>query len=324
MITKNTNILDYLSYLKEMRGTVVKEPYNEVDEYGASKIINDFMTKIYESPNEDYDDYVLLFSECIGILYRPDGGDRNVYGLTINDKIYIYKEVNSDNFLQIKYTLAHEITHMIHQILSRNDAPYDKLNTLGKLRRNLLDKGNFTDSTYFNHILYLIDTNEVFARNQNAYYYAFKEKTEHPNSSDHEIVNIVFRRMGMTEMHLSFAKKDLKNNEDAFNCIISLLVGQFFELGKSGIQSFFDKSVFQLDVVKKMRNEMRDIVYNNPSIENMTERTKEMMEKYNTELNENKSEIVDSFLKHFDDWFYKAKDRLRRSIYLGIEDATIE
>ena len=115
--------------------------------------------------------------------------------------------------------------------------------------------------------------------------------------------------------------KDLKNDESAYNYVISFLIGNFFELGKSGYQQYFDKSIFQIPFIKEMRKEMKDIVYNEFSIKNMSYNTLNLVKKYKSELDKYKPEIVDSFIKHMEYWFREAQKHIGKAIQLGIDDA---
>ena len=215
---------------------------------------------------------------------------------------------------------------MIHQILSKNNRPYEELNKTEKLRYTLLEISSenferYINSQHLSILLYLIDRNEVLARNQNAYITEFKYKKDNINDSNQDILKNVLNEIHMSNDDYKLAVKDLKNDESAYNYVISFLIGNFFELGKSGYQQYFDKSIFQIPFIKEMRKEMKDIVYNEFSIKNMSYNTLNLVKKYKSELDKYKPEIVDSFIKHMEYWFREAQKHIGKAIQLGIDDA---
>lgn len=318
------SIPDFKSFITEKSGVIERETYSEYDEYDISRIINDFMYHIQRNPNEDFEVVELMFDKPIKIIYKPtDNPSSN--GVTEKRVIYIYKHVNKQNYMDVKYTLVHELVHMVHQILSKNERPYEDLDIVGKLRYLLVrvsseNMSNYKNAKHLTLLLYLIDRNEVLSRNQNAYINAFKQKIKYPELSNQTIVNNVLDDVKMSSDFFTLAIKDLKNDKDIFNCIVGFLVGNFNELGKSGFQQYFDKSIFQIPVVKTMRSEIKQLIDNTYDFDKLCYQTIEIVKKHKNELDEHRDEIIQSFVKHMKYWFNQAQKRIGKAIQLGIDD----
>lgn len=321
----NHTIPSFDDFITEKTGIIERNIYSEIDVSDLSKIINRFMRNISHRPDDEFISYETLFDRLITISYKPSTNPQT-NGATGKDKIFIYKKVNDENYLDVKYTLAHEMVHLMHQILSNNERPYEDLDDVGKLRYNLLKISSeniqsYADPQYLMLMLYMVDTNEVHSRNQNTYIEAFKYKKKHPVAPNQQIATEVLKKVRMTTDYLNVSIKELKSNPESFSCVISFLIGNFNELGKSGFQQFFDKSIFQLPVVKKLRKEIKEVLYNEYSVENMSKQTIGVVRKYMSELNPHKDKIIDSFIEHLRYWFGEAQKRIGKSIQLGIDDA---
>ena len=328
MITNFNKIPDFDTYITEKSGVIERNIYNETNVEEISKIIGGFMSHIMIYPDDNYETHKMMFNELVSLKYIPTPNCES-NGVTHKRSIIIYRQVNRDNYLDVKYTLAHEIVHMMHQILSKNSRPYEDLDNIGKLRHSLLEITSENIQDYKNSpilmlMIYMIDENEVYSRNQNAYIKAFEYKSKNDFTlSNQEIVSDVFNDIHMTNDYFNAAVEELKNNEETFSLVISFLIGNFFELGKSGFQQYFDKKVFNIPVVKKMKNEIRKSIHNKNDIKYMCRDVLDIIKKYKYELDEYKSEIEESFIEHMRYWFDNARKRLGKSISLGIEDATI-
>lgn len=322
----NNKIPDFETFIYEKLGVVEREMYDELDVNDISMIINNFMKYIKKHPNEDYEYIISLYNKTITIKYKPNDDKPNINGLTGKRNICIYKRISKNNYLDVKYTLAHEMVHLIHQLLSNNNRPFEELNTIEQLRYSLLEISsdnfeNYKDSKSLSLLLYLIDRNEVLARNQNAYITAFKYKRNNPDYTNQQIISEVLDDIHMSYNYFKLAVKNLQTDNLSYNYVISFLIGNFYELGKSGYQQYFDKSIFQIPVVKTLRKEIKDIVYNEFNIDDMTYNTIRLVRKYKSELDEYKSEIINSFIKHMEYWFKEAQKRIGKAIQLGIDDA---
>lgn len=314
-------ILGFDDFVNEKMGVIERMTYEECDVKETSKIINDFMSNIIKSPDEVYEKLYLMFDKPVSIIYEPQVNP-DVNGATGNKTIHIYRQVNSDNYLDVKYTLAHELVHMIHQILSNNERPYEDLGVNEKIRYKLIkNSGNSRKCKYLNLLLYLIDKNEVYSRNQNAYITAYKYKTKHPDSSNQDVLNYTLDEVKMSKDTLTFAMNELKHDEDVFTYVVAFMMGNFFEFGKGGFQRYFDRSVFGIPVVKKMRQEIKNITHNCFNLDKTCLEIIEVVKKYNDGLNNHRDEIINSFVEHIDYWFDNARKRLGKSIQLGIDDA---
>lgn len=319
---KLNNILDFDLFVSEKMGVLEREIYQEYDEFQVSEIINDFMYNIRKRPNDKYETIKVLFGTPVRIVYKPSVNP-DINAASGNKIIYIYKRVSQDNYIDIKYTFTHELVHIIHQILSHNERPYDELSDIEKIRYKLIKNTDIHEnSRYLNLMTYLIDRNEVYSRNQNAYILSFKYKKEHPNSSNQEIIKSVLNEIRMSKQFFSLAIKELEEDEDVFIYVIGFLLGNFFEFGKGGFQQYFDKSIFQIPVVKKMRNEIKQMVYNKFNLDGVCRDIKKLIKSHEQELEDNRDKIISSFVEHMEYWFNNAQKRLGKAIQLGIDDAT--
>lgn len=319
-------IPNFSNYIGEKMGVIERELYDEKDVKETSYIINKFMKHISVYADDDYELIERMFNEYIHIIYKPNCESEGINGITKNGIIYIYKRINKSNYLDVKYTLTHEIVHVMQQILSRNEKPYEDLSTIELLRKSLIEITTeniekYKKSKSLSILLYLIDINEVYSRNQNAYITAFNCKYNNAGKPNQEIINYTFRKIGMSNHALSLAINELKTDNDAFFYVISFLIGNFFELGKSGFQRYFDKRIFQLSIIVEMRKELKDIIYNTFDIDELSRETIKMVKKYKKELINNKDVIIDSFIEHMSYWFIYAQKRLGKAIQLGIDDA---
>ena len=325
MLSPDCKVLSFEEYITEKSGIIERNLYTEIDSTELSKIINGFMRHIIMKPKEEHVTHENIFNKLVTIKYKPSIKPKN-NGATGKNIIYIYKEVNDSNYLDVKYTLAHEMVHLIHQILSKNNIPYEDLDELGKLRYDLIkitseNIESYKNSKNLTELLYLIDTNEVFSRNQNAYIEAFKYKKENPEISNQEILNIILDEIRMSSEYLDSAIKELKIDKSAFSIVVSFLIGNFNELGKSGYQQFFDKSIYQIPTVKKMRKDIKKSIHNIFYIDEMRQNTLNVINEYMDDLYQYKEEILNSFIEHMKFWFREAQKRIGKAIQLGIDDA---
>lgn len=314
-------ILGFDEFVNEKMGVIERMTYEEYDVKETSKIINDFMSNIIKRRDEVYKKHYLMFDRSVTIIYEPHlNPDDN--GYTDNGTIYIYKQVDEDNYLDVKYTLAHELVHMIHQILSDNERPYDELSNVEKIRYKLIrNSGKSEKCKYLNLLLYLIDRNEVFSRNQNAYITAYKYKTKHPDSTNQEVLSYTLDRIKMSKNNFDSAMDELECDEDVFTYVIAFMIGNFFEFGKGGYQRYFDRSVFKIPVVKRIRHEIKEITHNCFYLDRTCLDIIELVKRNITELDSHRDEIVGSFVGHVKYWFDNARKRLGKAIQLGIDDA---
>lgn len=319
-------ICNFDSFIAEKMGVVEREMYQEVDTYGISGIINRFMEHVHKFPNDDYDAYEPFFGALISIKYRPNSGMTGINGKTGNRMIFIYRRYVNERTREFKYTLVHELVHMMHQILSENERPYEDLDIIGKLRYILIktsveNLGECKDTTYLGYLLYMVDVNEVYSMGQTAYLKAFDCRLLHPEMGDSEIMVMTLNSLKMSGAYLGISIRELRNTKHAFGNIVYFLVGSFNELGKCGKQSYFDKTVFEMDAIKKMRTEIKTIIHNESSLKKMMKNMVDMVSLYKDELLEHRDEILDSFIRHLKYWFANAQKRLCKSIQLGIDDA---
>ncbi|MCM1218244.1 MAG: hypothetical protein NC548_27475 [Lachnospiraceae bacterium] len=300
-----------------------REMYNEVDEYGVSHIINDFMDIISKNPDKEYEIPYSYFNEAIIIKYKPTHNTL-VNGETRRRYIYIYTHYTPKQHLNIKYTLAHELVHMTHQILSNNERPFEDLDDIGKIR-HILIKQNINNINsklnYISYIMYMEDKNETLAKNQNAYIWSFRYKQENPTCSSGDVVGHVLSKLKVDDAHFKLSLHELKYS-DSFDFILILLVGHFHEFGKTGIIRYFDKHIYYIPFIKKMRNELQQIMSSNEFTDRKLNGVKELIYKYKDDFYNHKDEILKSFIHNFKDNFNDMKKRIGKSIQLGLDDAS--
>lgn len=320
-INNLSRILGFDEFVNEKMGVIKRMVYDECDVKETSKIINDFMSHIETYPDDIFETHYLLFGKPVTIKYEPTPSpDDN--GKTGKNTIYIYRQVNKKNYLDVKYTLTHELVHLIHQILSNNEKPYEDLSNIEKIRYMLIRNSGKSDETkYLNTLLYLIDTNEVFSRNQNAYITAFKYKLKHPHSSNQEVLDFTLTELCMSKHMFKLTMREMCDSDTVFTYVVAFMMGNFFEFGKGGYQRYFDKQVFQIPVVKEMRLEIKEITRNRFDLDEACLDVIGVVKKYYDRLSNHKDEILESFVNHIEYWFDNARKRLGKSIQLGIDDA---
>ena len=327
MITPNKKIPSFETFLIEKQGVAEREVYQETDEFRISEISNNFINHILEYPDDDYIVHEVILDSAISINYLPNEGETGGKADSGRD-VCLYDRISNQNFLHIKYMLVHELVHIIQHKTSKTNI-VDDLSPLEQLKIALLkvtsDNIKESESILFTYLVYREDIKEIHAWNHQAYITSFKYKMDNPNASNSEIIKHTLDKIKLSSNALFIAKHEAKKYDTSFDLIISVLIGHFFELKKGGHhQVFFDKDIFKLDVVKKMRKEMKDIIHNNSDINDMVLSTVDMMSKYRDELEVHHRFITDSFIKHLEYWFKFAQKRAGKAISLGIEDATME
>lgn len=317
-------IPNFRAYLDERMRVLQREMYTEVDEYGVSRIVNDFIEHISKNPDDNYEEPYQYFDTAIEISYKPTHNS-DVHGETRYKHIYLYTPYSSEKHLEIKYTLVHELVHMTHQILSENERPYEDLDMMGKIRHKLIRQNinNMNKELKFiPHILYMEDKNETFALNQNVYIWSFKYKKENPHYTNKEIIDRVFRKIKIDAGHLSLTMRELKNLEDAYRFIVILLVGHFHEFGKSGMIRYFDKHIYDIPFIKKMRDELRMMLKKHEfNLDKVREFVENLIVNNWDNFCQHKSEIIESFANNLEHHFGEMKKLMSKPVQLGIDDA---
>ena len=162
---------------------------------------------------------------------------------------------------------------------------------------------------------------EISAWSNNAYIEAYEYKIDNPNLLDREIVKHVLDKIHMTKKYLELAIETIKNNTGIFLSIVGVLIAHFSELNGNSGQSYFDKSVFELDIVKQMRKEVSKMI-DTFDVRTCKDKIEQMIQFYTPELLKYKDIIETSFIKHMEYWFEKSQKQMTKSITLGIEDAS--
>lgn len=313
-----------LSEILDEKMGIISRVHQTTDVFNISEIANDFISKIYNQPNVQYETYKLLIDQPIHIKYDPHI-NVETKGTALNNKIVIYQKITKDNILNVKYVLIHELIHIIQDIRKSHVSHYtiaDQIKYL--LRKPLIDLYNRKDiSTNFIYLLYREDIHEISAWGNNAYITAFKLKKKYPNVSNNKIMQKTLDIVEMNNDFLNTSIDNIKTSELAFNIVIGMLIGQFSELNGNDTHAYFDKSVFQLPVVKNMKNQVKQILNKFLSMDEIVREISDIVEICMPELQENKHIIIESFIKHLKYWFKRARVKLGKAIQLGIEDAEI-
>lgn len=304
---------------------VISQFDQQSDELGISEIANEFMNEISEIPKDNNKIYKSLLNHPVVLIYRPIENPTYIGYAQDGNCIVIQKFVNDDNYLEIKYTLIHELIHIVQQIRTSVLSKYD---TVGeKVKRKLMevtieDINPGTISDPFIYLMYRENIYEIYAWSHNGYEKAFSYKLKHPEKSDSDVMKHVLKRTQMDSDFLNMSIQRMKSDQQVFTMMIGILIGQFSEFTPQIGQRYFDRDVFLLPVVKKMKRAVMEVlnVYNNVD-DIMTFIDFIIRENFN-DLLKNKQMIIDSFVKHVKFWFDKAKVKMGKAITLGIEDAT--
>lgn len=314
-------------YINEKQSVLYREMYKDIyedtDVQRVSLIVNEYIDKILKNPQKDYMTSYVFLDEVITIFYEPNKVMK-VNGVTHRDQIHIYREIDEDNQLEVKYTLVHEIIHIMQQKLTNEYRDFDDLDDEKKVRFILMrmESDNENEFSYYNHLIYATDKPEVYAQCQNAYLKAFQTKKNYPHKSDSEILHSVLTQMRMRKGNLSLALSEVKNNDTTFDCILGVLVGSFKCLSTARSQNYFDKSILKLDVIKSLENGVRRILKQDIYFEEKCTEIMNLIYEYKPELLKHKDEIIESFSISMTHWFEESQKRLGKAISLGIEDGT--
>ena len=318
-------ILSFEEFINEKMGVALRVNQDD-DVLGLSKIVNSFMDNISKNPDEKYIKGELILNQPIQVCYEPKGFKyHGVKGVAQGgEKIIIYKRYTDDDYLEIKYFLVHELVHIIQQITSSVDVK--KLSTADKIKF-LMTKPTIDELTnndpnlLFMYLLYREDFGEIFAWTNNAYEKAFQYKKDNPDCSNQDVVKHVLKELYMTKTIFDIAIQNIYIDEDLFRAIISILVGNFSELSDIKTQSYFDKSIFRLPTILKMRKQLSNILHEYTSTEDIVDNILVMIEENMYDLEKIKDKIVSSFEEHVKYWFEKIQNKLGKAIQLGIDDA---
>ena len=311
-------------FLNEQMG-VIARVFQEKEVYDISKITNDFLKKIYKNPNKSYTDYYEILTNAIQIKYDPNTNNSN-NAQTNGNIIYIYTHATKENYFQIKYLIIHELVHVIQLWYDRE---YDYMNRIEKIkyyfRKQYIDKLSKlkANSSYkkFIYLLYREDLYEIYAWAHDAYINAFLCKVKNSKIDNQNIVNIVLKNIFINTQFLNNVINNIKNNKRIYNIIIEILVSHFAELDGNNGQRFFDKHIFELDIVKQLRKDVKYILQKENNASKTVKDIKHLIKTYNSELLEAKDIIIDSFIEHMKYWYSKALKQYGKAIQLGIDDA---
>lgn len=318
-------ILNFHDYINEKLGTLSRI-YQETDEFKISEIVNDFVKHILENPDDNYKTTKIILDRAVEINYIPKENS-HVRGVSYNeDTVIVYKKINKDNYLDVKYILIHELVHIIQQITSTVDDRHLSFSEI--LRRKLIQPSIEQleyngESTYFMYMLYRENLREIYAWSNDAYELAFTYKKKYPHKSNQDVVKYVLDEVQMSHKFLNIVIEHVKNDISTFEGIISILIGHFSILDGIPKQIYFSKDVFKLDVVKLLKREVKKIIYNNNDINDIENRIVHLVNLNMSKLLDVKNIITDSFIEHLKYCHKEALTKWGKSIQLGMDDANI-
>lgn len=297
------------------------------DIFGISELTNNFLEDIIKTPNKTFETYEFVLDHPVQFSYIPNINATIKGEATNGNHIKIYLKYNGYNYLDIKYVIIHEVIHIIQQI--RATKHYEDYTTADKIKYKLRRPGINTlkkleKSRYFLYLIYREDIYEITAWGNNAYLNAFKLKMKNPTMPNNVICKRVLSLVDMNTTFLNASINNIRNEDEAYIAVIGILISQFSELSKNIGQNYFDKHIFQLDVVNKIRRDVKNILSKYKEIEDIVEQIVELYDIYDEELQKNKSVIIESFITHIKYWFKRAQVKIGKAIQLGIDDATIK
>ena len=319
--------IDFRNYILNEKMGVISRIFQETEVNRISEIINDFTENIYKNPIKKFSTTYGLLDTVITVNYKPNkntlkNGDTNGYNINI------YLIANKTNYLKLRYTIIHELVHIIQKWYSSDINNLSFIEQIKYyLRRPYLDiiqltKEEKENSKYLLYLLYREDLYEISTWAHDAYINAFKYKVKYPNKSNQDIVNLVLNSISMNTQFLNNTIKEIKSNDYIFNIIVLILISHFSELDGNNGQRFFDKSIFELNVVKQMKKDMREILNSTYEPDEIADKIVELSNEYIFKLRSYKIIIENSFINHLIYWFNKAKKQYGKAIQLGINDAT--
>ena len=166
--------IDFRSYILNEKMGVISRIFQETEVNRISEIVNDFTENIYKDPIKKFSTTYGLLDTIITINYKPNkntlkNGDTNEYNINI------YLIANKTNYLKLRYTIIHELVHIIQKWYSHS---IDNLSFIEQikyyLRRPYLDiieltKDEKENSKYLLYLLYREDLYEISAWAHDAY-----------------------------------------------------------------------------------------------------------------------------------------------------------
>lgn len=154
----------------------------------------------------------------------------------------------------MKYLIIHELVHVIQNLRKKKK----HLSFLDKMRGYLRDVNtkninDINDSKYFTMLLYREDLYEIYTWSNDAYITAYQYKCKYPDKSNQDIVNYTLKDVEMSSLYLNTAVDLIYKENRIYDVIIDILFGHFSVLGSKSEQEFFDKSVFDLSIIKYIK-----------------------------------------------------------------------
>lgn len=289
-------------------------PTNNI--YGISYMVNKFISQIY---NNSLSEYTITKEEGLKkiiISYIPDNYYNDIVNITRdnnNYKILIYKQINTQTYKEIKYTILYHLTHLIQQINTDNYNSFNYISPIKLLRYNLYNSStNKLDDIDLKYMLYRQDISNYdyvyeYAHQYEIYLTAFKYTCDNLNKSTDDIIQYIISKEHMTNEYLDNAITRIKEDDSIYENILSILIGHFSEFSKFTNNTgyvYFDNYIFNLPIIKILRKNTKRLIskYSKDMITLSNELSK-LKEKYKNELLYVKTEIINSFIKQLKLWY---------------------
>lgn len=318
---------DFLNLqLSEKMGVPLRIDQQNDDPMKISEIVNSFMDNISKNPDKEYKTCEKVFDRGVDITYKPK--DIHSGAVTSKDGLYILieKKLTNFNYLEVKYILIHELVHSFQKIKlyhKKTDIdPLDKIKEM-LLRPSIQELEN--NNKYLPYLIYREYIYEISGWTNDAYLIAYKHKMNNPELPNNEIVQSTFFDLYLNKKTLEDTIHEIKTDDETFISIVTMMIGQFSELKTNMTnQSYFDRSVFELPVVKHMKNQVSIIMKDSHDCEEIKGAISQIIDLNMSKLLNDKQIIIESFIKHLEYWFEIARKRMGKAIQLGIDDATIK
>lgn len=320
---------------------IVNNVYSKTESEEISEKAKTILSKCAGKSSKNFK--IRIFGKDIDISYEPKPQKNKYMPIAdANDKIvHIYQAITKDNEEEMHYVLLHELTHTLQIIKTKERiAEYSKTPTNQMWERiSYMLSINVDNALYFkrtspegmlSYLIYRLHKHEEYAWSNNMYIDAVREQEKriinymdtNPKTTLDEVMRANFISI---QTYNDIVSKIKEGSGILDEMIISDLISFFNEISRSKIAYLhFDKSVFQIPEVKKMRKTVAKIIDSNMSEENTVYALADIATKY-TKILQKTPEVLDkikaSFIERMNRRFKSVYQRFTKAILLGIEDA---
>lgn len=341
------NFSQWCKKLDEKQGVLVRVNQNE-DIFKISYIVNSFLQSISNDTDKKITEYYMVLYHTVTLYYIPTENLDTIAKTSHDLDITLYKQLTPDNYLEIKYSLIHELIHCIQNLRKKYTVKdYTEIDNIRIYVRKLLANkiynddidlnqfNNCTDSEkeyklneynkrrYFSYLLYREELDEIYAWSNDAYIMAYIQKVKNPDMSNSDIMTYVINDINMSNKQLLQTIDFIKTDEKSWEIIVSILFSHLPEFGKKHEQIYFDRSIFELEEIEQLRPTIQVILKGYKSTDTKSNMLITMVKNTaHTVLLPIKKEILNSFIDYIKYWHKKAIIKIGKAIQLGIEDGS--